>query len=179
MSTVPPQVSISRVLDAPRHLVYRAFTDPAQLASWWGPNGNSMPLDEIVMDVRTGGFQRWTEVGAGDPTMRTRVSIDLTDVTHEEVLEGVMRVDGSLRGGLRPLTPGSGSRSAMSPEGALASRSTSGSPSTSSNLLCRDGARPSPSSTSHFGSPWPDRCRQPDPKPRLAKPPKEKTTCPS
>lgn len=102
MSTRQPQVSIRRVFDAPRHLVYRAFTDPAQLASWWGPNGNSMPLDEIVMHVQTGGFQRWTEVDAGDPTIRTRISIDLTDVTHEEVLEGVMRVTGSLRGGFEP-----------------------------------------------------------------------------
>lgn len=97
-----PQVSIRRVFDAPRHLVYRAFTDPEQLASWWGPEGNSMPLDEIVMDVRTGGFQRWTEVVGGDPTIRTHISIDLTDVTHEEALEGVMRVTGKLRGGFEP-----------------------------------------------------------------------------
>jgi uncharacterized protein YndB with AHSA1/START domain len=31
------------VFDAPRQLVYRAFTDPDHLAAWWGPTGNSLP----------------------------------------------------------------------------------------------------------------------------------------
>jgi uncharacterized protein YndB with AHSA1/START domain len=29
----------TRVLDAPRERVFRAFSDPAQLAQWWGPDG--------------------------------------------------------------------------------------------------------------------------------------------
>jgi uncharacterized protein YndB with AHSA1/START domain len=33
------EVTISRVFDAPRELVYRAFTDPDHLAAWWGPIG--------------------------------------------------------------------------------------------------------------------------------------------
>ena len=53
---------VSRVFDAPRELVYRAFTDPDHLAPWWGPSGNSLPRDEIEFDVRPGGYQRWTEV---------------------------------------------------------------------------------------------------------------------
>ena len=59
-----PQLAISRVLDAPRALVFRAFTDPDHLATWWGPSGNTLPRDEIEFDVRPGGFQRWTEVAA-------------------------------------------------------------------------------------------------------------------
>ena len=31
------QIAISRAFDAPRELVYRAFTDPDHLAEWWGP----------------------------------------------------------------------------------------------------------------------------------------------
>ena len=62
-----PQLAISRVFDAPRELVYRAFTDPDHLAAWWGPIGNSLPRDEIEFDVRPGGYQRWTEVFAPNP----------------------------------------------------------------------------------------------------------------
>jgi hypothetical protein len=29
----------SRLLDAPRELVFSAFTDPRHLTQWWGPNG--------------------------------------------------------------------------------------------------------------------------------------------
>jgi len=39
MTTETPDLSISRVFDAPRALVYRAFTDPEQVAAWWGPTG--------------------------------------------------------------------------------------------------------------------------------------------
>jgi uncharacterized protein YndB with AHSA1/START domain len=75
-----PQVAFSRVLDAPRDLVYRAFSDPDHLATWWGPVGNTLPRDEIEFDVRPGGHQRWTEVVAADPGLRVHIYADLTDV---------------------------------------------------------------------------------------------------
>jgi uncharacterized protein YndB with AHSA1/START domain len=36
------------VFDAPRELVYRAFTDPDHLAAWWGPIGNSLPRERRI-----------------------------------------------------------------------------------------------------------------------------------
>jgi len=53
--SVDREFTITRVLDAPRHLVWRAWTDPEQLAKWFGPRGFSTPLDGISMDVRPGG----------------------------------------------------------------------------------------------------------------------------
>lgn len=44
---------ITRVFDAPRQLVFRAWTDPKQVAQWWGPNGFTNPVCEL--DVRPGG----------------------------------------------------------------------------------------------------------------------------
>lgn len=86
MNSDTPQLAISRVFDAPRELVYRAFTDPDRLALWWGPIGNTLPREEIEFDVRPGGFQRWTEVSAADPDLRVRIDIDLTGVTDGELL---------------------------------------------------------------------------------------------
>ncbi|MFG3556850.1 SRPBCC domain-containing protein [Micromonospora sp. NPDC047557] len=102
MNADTPQLVISRVFDAPRELVYRAFIDPDHLAAWWGPIGNSLPRDEIEFDVRPGGFQRWTEVNAAKPDLRVHVHVDLTDVADGELLEGVMRVSGRLQEGIEP-----------------------------------------------------------------------------
>jgi uncharacterized protein YndB with AHSA1/START domain len=47
---------ISRMFDAPRDLVYKAFTDPAMLAEWMGPRG--FRAMDIEYDVRAGGKWR-------------------------------------------------------------------------------------------------------------------------
>jgi uncharacterized protein YndB with AHSA1/START domain len=47
---------VSRVFDAPRELVFEAWTDPEQLAQWWGPRGFTNPVCEL--DVRPGGSIR-------------------------------------------------------------------------------------------------------------------------
>jgi uncharacterized protein YndB with AHSA1/START domain len=102
MPAEPPQLTVSRVFDAPRALVFRAFTDPDQLATWWGPTGSSVLREEAEFDVRPGGFQRWTEVAAAQPDVRVRVHLDLADVADGELLEGVLRVSGRLPGGFEP-----------------------------------------------------------------------------
>jgi uncharacterized protein YndB with AHSA1/START domain len=97
-----PQIDFSRVFDAPRGLVYRAFTDPDHFVAWWGPIGNSLPREEIEFDVRPGGHQRWTEVSAADPAIRVSVHVDLTDAIDGELLDGVMHVSGRLPDGIEP-----------------------------------------------------------------------------
>ena len=37
------RLDLQRVLAAPRALVFRACTEPDQLAKWWGPNGFTTP----------------------------------------------------------------------------------------------------------------------------------------
>ena len=38
------ELVIIRVFDAPRELVYRAFTDPDQISQWFGPVGWSVQI---------------------------------------------------------------------------------------------------------------------------------------
>jgi uncharacterized protein YndB with AHSA1/START domain len=47
------EVTLTRIFDAPRALVWKAWTDPAMLARWWGPHGFTNPVCEA--DVRVGG----------------------------------------------------------------------------------------------------------------------------
>ncbi|HET9685736.1 MAG TPA: SRPBCC domain-containing protein, partial [Pseudolabrys sp.] len=49
-------VTILRVLDAPRALVWKAWTDPKMMAQWFGPRGFTIPVCEL--DVRAGGSLR-------------------------------------------------------------------------------------------------------------------------
>jgi uncharacterized protein YndB with AHSA1/START domain len=56
------EIPITRVFDAPRELVWKAWTEPDQLAQWWGPPGWTTPLDTITMDVRPGGAFRLTGI---------------------------------------------------------------------------------------------------------------------
>jgi uncharacterized protein YndB with AHSA1/START domain len=65
-----PQFSITRVFDAPRELVWRAWTEGAELAQWLHPFGVS--TDSVSFDVRVGGRYRYTmtndETGEEFPT---------------------------------------------------------------------------------------------------------------
>lgn len=101
-TTTTPDLALSRIFDAPRALVYQAFTEPDQVAAWWGPIGNSLPRDEMEFDVRPGGHQRWTDVSAADPNVRARISFDLAQVVDGELLDGTMHVTGKLPGGFEP-----------------------------------------------------------------------------
>jgi uncharacterized protein YndB with AHSA1/START domain len=48
------ELTITRVFDAPRELVWKAWTDPAQFAYWFGAELD-VPLSTVSLDVRPGG----------------------------------------------------------------------------------------------------------------------------
>ena len=56
-ATTDRELVLSRVFDAPRELVFKAWTDSQHIAEWWGPNGFTTTVQE--MDVRPGGAWRF------------------------------------------------------------------------------------------------------------------------
>jgi uncharacterized protein YndB with AHSA1/START domain len=48
-------VELERTFDAPRELVFSAFTDPDQVPDWWGPDGFHTPRDKVEIEPRVGG----------------------------------------------------------------------------------------------------------------------------
>jgi uncharacterized protein YndB with AHSA1/START domain len=50
------EIVIARVLDAPRELVWEAWTRPEHVTQWWGPQGFTTTIE--TMDVRPGGIWR-------------------------------------------------------------------------------------------------------------------------
>ncbi len=46
-------IEITRLFNAPRDMVWKAWTDPEMIKQWWGPEGFSAP--SITVDLRVGG----------------------------------------------------------------------------------------------------------------------------
>jgi uncharacterized protein YndB with AHSA1/START domain len=77
------EITITRVLEAPRELVWNAWTEPDQLVQWWGTGarGWSMPPSAVTMEVRPGGTFRVTLTNDEDGTEMT------TQGVYREVVE--------------------------------------------------------------------------------------------
>ena len=54
------QILVTREFDAPRHLVYKAFTTPELVKRWWGAKRGEVTLADI--DLRVGGKWRYVAV---------------------------------------------------------------------------------------------------------------------
>ena len=70
----PRSIIGSRDFDAPRDLVFAAFTDPKHLAQWWGPNGFTTTTS--VFDFRAGGEWRFVMHGPDGRDYQNRVVFD-------------------------------------------------------------------------------------------------------
>jgi uncharacterized protein YndB with AHSA1/START domain len=67
-------IVISRLIDAPRDLVFEAWTDPKHLSQWWGPNGFSTTTS--AFDMRVGGMWRFVMHGPDGKDYRNRITFD-------------------------------------------------------------------------------------------------------
>ena len=70
----PRAIIATRVLDAPRELVWRAWTDPKHLAQWWGPNGFTTTTS--AFDFRPGGVWRFVMHGPDGRDYQNRVTFE-------------------------------------------------------------------------------------------------------
>ena len=85
------ELLVRRVLQAPRDLVWRCLTEPAELACFWGPRGMTTPLDGIVVELRVGG--RFETAMVGENGRYTMVAV-FTDVLAPERLAWVVPATG-------------------------------------------------------------------------------------
>ena len=78
LDTDPCSIIGSRLLDAPRELVFSVFTDPRHLAQWWGPNGFTTTTHSF--DFRPGGEWRFVMHGPDGRAYQNRI-------TYEEIIK--------------------------------------------------------------------------------------------
>jgi uncharacterized protein YndB with AHSA1/START domain len=70
----PRSIITTRVYDAPRELVWTAWTDPKHLAQWWGPDGFSTTTS--VHEFRPGGVWRFVMHGPDGRDYENRITFD-------------------------------------------------------------------------------------------------------
>ena len=87
-TTTADELVIERIFDAPRELVWRAFTDPDELCRWFGPVGFSVPRDSVEIDPRPGGVNRYVMVSDDDPSRTSPVNSVFLEVVEHELLVG-------------------------------------------------------------------------------------------
>ena len=83
-------VLITRIFDAPREKVFRAWTDPDEVAAWYGPEHVDTPRDRVRIDPRVGGRWELTMVrrdGAGE----FAIGYDILELVEPELI--VLRSD--------------------------------------------------------------------------------------
>lgn len=81
--TAQHELSLSRLIAAPRKKVFRAWTEPALLARWWGPHGMTTP--ECEMQLWVGGLFR-TVMRAPDGTEYPNQGVFLEIVAPERIV---------------------------------------------------------------------------------------------
>jgi uncharacterized protein YndB with AHSA1/START domain len=70
----PRSIIGTRVFDAPRELVWTAWTDPKHLAQWWGPDGFTTTTS--AFDMRPGGVWRFVMHGPDGRDYQNRITFD-------------------------------------------------------------------------------------------------------
>ena len=72
--TTEREMIVTRLFDAPRELVFDAWTDPEHLGEWWGPIGFTTTVHS--MDVRPGGVSRYMMHGPDGTDYPNRVAYE-------------------------------------------------------------------------------------------------------
>src|SRR5262245_30321480 len=84
------EILITRVFEAPREQVFKAWTDPDEVAVWYGPEHFDTPRDRILIDLRVGGRYELTMVQR-DNGAEFPIGYDILEVVEPELL--VLRSD--------------------------------------------------------------------------------------
>jgi uncharacterized protein YndB with AHSA1/START domain len=89
-ATAGQEVMITRIFDAPRERVFRAWTDPALVAAWFGPEHVDTPRERIRIDLRVGGRYELTMVRRGSGT-EFAIGYEIIELVEPELI--VLRSD--------------------------------------------------------------------------------------
>ena len=88
--TADEEVLITRIFDAPRERVWRAWTDPEDVAAWFGPEHFDTPSEKVRIDLRVGGRYELTMVRR-DNGAEFPVGYEIVELVAPELL--VLRSD--------------------------------------------------------------------------------------
>lgn len=71
VSTAGRELVMTRLLNAPRELVFKVWTEPQHMAQWWGPNGFTNTVHEL--NFKPGGALRFTMHGPDGTDYKNKI----------------------------------------------------------------------------------------------------------
>jgi len=90
MAAAEQVVLITHIFDAPREHVFKAWTDPDEVAAWFGPEHVDTPRERITIDLRVGGRYELTMVRRGGGG-EFAIGYDIVELVEPELI--VLRSD--------------------------------------------------------------------------------------
>ncbi|HEY5979384.1 MAG TPA: SRPBCC domain-containing protein [Microlunatus sp.] len=87
-------VTVEREFDTPRSQVFRAWTEPAELARWRGSPGWHVELETLAGDLRLGGRHHHVKVRDADPSTRVTTDGVYTEYFDPDVFVSSERITG-------------------------------------------------------------------------------------
>src|SRR5256885_3813464 len=87
--TADQEVLITRVFEAPREQVFKAWTNPDEVAAWYGPAHMDTPRERIHIDLRVGGRYEPTMVERGGAAFA--IGYEILELVEPELI--VLRSD--------------------------------------------------------------------------------------
>jgi uncharacterized protein YndB with AHSA1/START domain len=84
-------LTITRVFDAPRQLVWREWTEPTRFADWFGGPGVEVPLSTVAIDLVPGGAWTATTLADGPGRGNTRWEGEYVEIVEPERLVFTIR----------------------------------------------------------------------------------------
>jgi uncharacterized protein YndB with AHSA1/START domain len=90
MAAADQQVVITRIFDAPRERVFRAWVDPDEVTAWYGPEHFDTPRERIRIDMRVGGRYELTMIQR-DSGAEFAIGYDIIELVEPELI--VLRSD--------------------------------------------------------------------------------------
>lgn len=92
--TANVMVVVERQFDVPREVVFRAWTEPEQLARWRGSPGWHVETDTVEAELRLGGRHRHVKVRDNDPSTRVTTDGVYTEFFDPDVFVSRERITG-------------------------------------------------------------------------------------
>jgi uncharacterized protein YndB with AHSA1/START domain len=100
VETVGQELMLTRTFDAPRHLVFLAYSKCEHLSHWWGPR--TWPMVECRMDFRVGGVWHYCMRGpkAGDESWGRAVFEEIVEPERIVYIDSFSDADGNVNEGM-------------------------------------------------------------------------------
>ena len=88
------ELVLTRIIDAPREKLFRAWTEPEEMVQWRGSPGWHVEAETVTSDLRAGGRHHHVKLRDNDPSVRVTTDAVFTEYFEPDVFVAQQRITG-------------------------------------------------------------------------------------